>query len=66
MSRYGSENIEHARKLGFEVITMHKTREIKIEKVIKCIHNLVKYCPAFLSYNSGEVTVVVTSAIVLK
>lgn len=48
---YGPEDIEDARDLGYEVITMRKVREIGIEKVIERIHARVKNRPVFVSYD---------------
>lgn len=48
---YSPDDIEDARKLGFEVIPMKEVREIGFEQVMKRIHDRVKDRPVFVTYD---------------
>ncbi|MFZ3578692.1 agmatinase [Virgibacillus sp. DJP39] len=48
---YGPEDIEDARDLGFEVITMKEVRKIGYETVMNRIHDRVKDRQVFVSYD---------------
>lgn len=48
---YSPKDIEDARELGFEVITMSEVRKIGYEKVMERIHHRVKDKKAFVSYD---------------
>lgn len=48
---YSPDDIEDARKLGFEVIPMKEMRKIGFEQVMKRIHDRVKDRPVFVTYD---------------
>ncbi len=48
---YSPDDIEDARRLGFEVIPMREARKIGFEEVIKRIHERVGDHPVFVSYD---------------
>ncbi|MFP3723569.1 agmatinase [Priestia filamentosa] len=48
---YGPEDIEDAKDLGFEVITMKEVRKIGFDNVMKRIHERVGDKPVFVSYD---------------
>lgn len=48
---YGPEDIEDARELGFEVITMKEARKIGYSNVMKRIHQRAGNKPVFVSYD---------------
>ncbi len=48
---YGPGDIQDARDLGFEVIPMKEVRKIGFENVMKRIHERVKDCPVFVTYD---------------
>ncbi|WP_339161474.1 agmatinase [Siminovitchia sp. FSL W7-1587] len=48
---YSPDDIEDARKLGFEVIPMKEVRKIGFEQVMKRIHDRVKDRPVFVTYD---------------
>lgn len=48
---YSPDDIEDARKLGFEVIPMKEVRKVGFEQVMKRIHDRVKDRPVFVTYD---------------
>ena len=48
---YSPDDIEDARKLGFEVIPMKEVRKIGFQKVMERIHERTKDKPVFVSYD---------------
>ena len=48
---YGPDDIDDARKLGFEVIPMKEVREIGLSEVLARIHKRTSGCPVFVSYD---------------
>lgn len=48
---YGPEDIQDAKDLGYEVITMREARELGISEVMNKIHKRVGNKPAFVSYD---------------
>ncbi|VEF47050.1 agmatinase [Bacillus freudenreichii] len=48
---YGPGDIEDARDLGFEVITMKEVRQIGFDEVMRRIHDRVKDRPVFVTYD---------------
>lgn len=48
---YGPEDIDDAKQLGFQVITMREVRQLGHDKVMKCIHDRVGNQPAFVTFD---------------
>lgn len=48
---YEPDDIEDARELGFEVITMKDVRKMGYPEVIKCIHQRTQDSPVFVSFD---------------